>query len=61
MFDVGDVVKVKVGGPEMVVIDNTKGDWSDSSKCLITCIWMANGLKRQEDFPALSIELVENK
>lgn len=61
MFDVGDKVRMKTGGPAMVVTDNEKGDWSDDRKRLITCRWMANNLLREDDFLLVELELVKEE
>jgi uncharacterized protein YodC (DUF2158 family) len=51
-FNAGDVVRLKSGSPKMTVVK-----MDDAGDC--ECIWMVEGQKKQDTFPAVLLEAYE--
>ena len=52
-FNIGDVVKLKSGGPDMTI----KQYYDENS---VRCIWFIDGLLKEDFFPAAALKKVED-
>jgi uncharacterized protein YodC (DUF2158 family) len=54
-FKVGDVVRLKTGGPEMTV------EAAETRSPDVICTWMAQTVRRHSRFKSLTLQKVEEK
>jgi uncharacterized protein YodC (DUF2158 family) len=52
MFDIGDTVMLKSGGPIMTVLGMREGT-------IVVCAWFEEGMKQTASFPAQALQLAD--
>lgn len=53
----GDTVRLKSGGPKMVVDDIGEGDWGTSGETRVWCEWFdEKNIAQRKDFALTSVE-----